>query len=384
MKHRHFSIVLLLVFALVLIIAACAPGATPQAQKEPANVRAEAKIPSLGPWETLVVAARKEGAVVIYGSVIGDARDPLVQEFKNKYGIGLEFLQGRGGEIVEKLLTERKAGLYQGDMGIGGLTTFFSTLKPANVPIPLEPLIVSDEVKDATKWRLGKLPFVDKDRTVLALASIAALCVNINTAMVQETELSSFDDLLAPKWKGKVVINDPSLSGFGNDWFSFMLINAYGREKGAQYMNSLKLQDPVIMRDERLQVEAVAKGKYPVILGAKPTVVQTFINAGAPIKSIKVKEGAPVTSGALNLYAFDRGPHPNATKLFINWLLSKEGSEIINRTTGYATERADVSKKDFDQTLVPGPKDPLQDEEYVLAKAEMQKVAAGIFKDLLK
>lgn len=382
MKY-HLSLNVPAAFILLFIAVACTGGPATTSQPESRSV-SPIQAPNQSEWEMLVKEARREGKVAIYGSVIGDTRDQFIKAFQNRYGIDLEFFQGRGGEIVEKLLTERRAGLYVADVSIGGLTTFFNVTSPANISLPLEPLIVLDEVKDPAKWRSGKIPFLGKKKNVIALGALASLYITVNTGQVKESEITSYNDLLEPKWKGKIAINDPSASGRGNSWFTYMILQLYGREKGADYMRKLMAQDAVIVRDERLHVEWGARGKYPVLLGAKPTLVEPFVNAGAPIKWLKVKEPAPLSSGSLNLNAFEKAPHPNALKVFVNWVLSKEAGEILARTSGYPSERSDTSKEGFDPSLVPGPADVFEDEDYILAKGDMQKFAAEIFKDLLR
>lgn len=357
------------------------------------NVKAEAaqkkalpqatSTPSDSDWTILVEKAQKEGRVVIYGSDTGDLRYQLTKIFKDKYGIGLEFLAGRGSEIMRKLETERRAGLYLADVAVGGLTTFFHSVAPQKFALPLEPLLVLKEVNDPAKWRIGRIPFVGKNKEVISLASSESVDIYINEKMVKASEITSYNDLLSPKWKGKIIINDPTKSGSGNSWFSYLVLKIYGREKGIEYMKKLMLTEPAVIRDERLQVEWLAKGKYAVAVAPKGTFVESFIAAGAPIKEIILREGGEVSSGSTNVWAYSRPPHPNAAKLFLNWILTKEAGEIIQKTTGKFSERSDVSREGLDLATLPKP-GAFQDEEYLVAKSEMEKVAAGIFADILK
>ena len=130
-------------------------------------------------------------------------------------------------------------------------------------------------------------------------------------------------------------------------------------------------------------MEWIAKGKYPLAVGTKSTVVTSFVNAGAPIRYISVKEGAPLGSGSVNLYAFDKVPHANAAKLFVNWILSREAQEIITKTSGFASERLDVAKEGYDPSLLPGPNDRILDEAFRKDAVKMYKVSKEIFRDLI-
>ncbi len=376
------SITLVLVMLLLAFQTAVAKSAVvgPPGQTKAAATRAL----SQAEWDALVKKAQKEGRVVVYGAGIGDTTSHLKKAFHDRYGIDLEFLSGRGNDMIQKVLSERRAGLYSADIGNGGITTWLTIIKPANITVPLEPLLVLDEVRDPTKWRSGKMPFYDKEKRVVTLAAVRQRYVCINTTMVKPNDIASFNDLLDPKWKGKIVLNDPSVTGHGNNWFSYMMIRLLGREKGAEYMKKLIANQPTLVRDERLQVEWAAKGKYPIMVGGKQTVVESFIKAGAPLKWDSVKEPVPLSSGSLNLLAFQNAPHPNAQKLFVNWILGREAGEIIAKTSGFPSERTDVDHTGFDSSLIPKPNDILEGEEYEFQKAKMPKVAEEMFKDILK
>ena len=91
-----------------------------------------------------------------------------------------------------------------------------------------------------------------------------------------------------------------------------------------------------------------------------------------------------LSSGSFYLYAYQNAPHPNAQKVFLNWMLSKEAGEIIAKTGGFPSERIDVSRAGFDPTLLPGPNDVMEDEDYTLQSLVMPGIAAKIFKDILQ
>jgi iron(III) transport system substrate-binding protein len=335
-------------------------------------------------WENLVAEAKKEGTVVVYTVPIGDAREVSIKAFMEKYGISIDYVTGRGPELAQKISTERGAGLYAVDAMFTGLNSFFNVIGPMKITVPLEPLLVLPEVTDGTKWRTGNVPFADKRKSVVAFSLARNPYAVINTAVVQQGEIISTEDMLAQKWKGKIVMNDPSTPGNGSEWFQFIMLQAYGREKGREYMLKLLEQEPVLTRDQRLQVEWVARAKYPIALGAHPSEVDKFVRLGAPIKFTAMKEGMPLTSGPLNLTVFERSPHPNATKLFVNWILSREGSSVMSKHAHYMSARSDVSAVEFDPIFLPSPTDILPGEDYKLADSELMKEAAEIFRDLIK
>ncbi len=340
-----------------------------------------------GELEALVKEAQKEGKVVIYGAPMGDAANQLRKAFRDRYRIDMEFVVGRGGssEMIQKMLTERRTGLYLADIINGGLTTFFKMIVPAKLALPLEPLIILDEVKDLTKWRSGKIPFLDKKKLVVAPSALASHYVTINGSLVKESEITSFNDLLDPKWKGKIIINDPTVIGRGNSWFTYMLLQAFSsKEKGEDYMRKLLVNQPTVLRDERLQVEWLAKGKYPVLIGGKRTTVESFINAGAPLNWVKTKGDALLSSGPFYFNAVPNAAHPNAQQVFFNWILGKEAGGIMAQYGGFPSERLDVSTAGFDPSQVPRPNDIAEDEDYVSRSSDMLNIAGKIFKDVVQ
>ncbi|MBI4332601.1 MAG: extracellular solute-binding protein [Chloroflexi bacterium] len=382
MKRRFLAVIIWLTASLTML--ACTAPALPAASSPPPGAGVAAP-QARSDWDSLVEAARKEGMVMIYHTSIGDARDASAKAFKEKYGITIDYVMGRGPEIVERIARERLAGLYVVDAVVNGATTFYNMVRPQGITVPLEPLFVLPEVTDGSKWRTGKLSFVDKGRTALAFSLTNYIYTTINTDLVKAGELASYEDVLNPKWKGKIVINDPSVSGNGSGWFAFIVVELYkSREKGEDYMRKLARQEPVVIRDQRLQAEWVARGKYPVGIGLEPSQVTKMVESGAPIKPVAMKEGQPMSSGALNLWVYDRIPHPNATKLYVNWVLSPEGSGIMSKYSGYPSARVDVSTEGFDPIFIPGPNDTLPSEEYWQQKDPLMKVAAEIFKDFLQ
>ena len=97
----------------------------------------------------------------------------------------------------------------------------------------------------------------------------------------------------------------------------------------------------MIIRDYRLQADWLAKGKYPVGVGTG-TVVEEYMEVGAPIKHYLLKEGSYISSGAVNLAMINRAPHPYASKFFVNWLLSKEGQTVYSTAASVTPIRSDV------------------------------------------
>lgn len=376
---------LFLVTGLLLLLFACAPKVTqaPDIPQTPVKEEsATAKAEWQQQWDKLVSSAKKEGHLVIYTSIGGDARTMLIQAFKDDFGIDADWTVARAEAITEKLLTERRNGLSLADIYIGGSTTTSNMIKPAGILEPVEPVLILPEVLDPKVWPDGKLPFYDRERKGLAMARVATPQLSINTNMVKTGELKSLRDLLDPKWKGKLLMNDPTAAGAGLKWF------AVTTEKlGADYMIQLARQEPLILRDERQQIEWLAMGKYPILIAPKSDSIAEFVNAGAPISRSTPVEGGHIGAGAAYLTRLSNPAHPNAQKVFINWMLTKKPQTLLSKARLSPSSRLDVPTEGLDPARVPEPGVTYFNgdaEDFVLKEPEFRKLAQEIFGSLLK
>ncbi|MBI4331113.1 MAG: extracellular solute-binding protein [Chloroflexi bacterium] len=382
---KQGMVLFILIVAWLLGAASCGEKGTPavstpgtQPQPTPAARAAQG-------WEGVVAAAQKEGKLMLYGTPIMPARrEAIFTAFKERYGIDLEFTTALGPEIAERLSRESRTGLNIADVGMSGPTTIATAIKPLGLLETLEPLLILPEVTDPSKWHGGKLPFHDRERQVASLAWFLSPSLTVNTELVKSGEVKSYDDLLAPKWKGQILLNDPTVGGGGGVWFGFIMTHAMGTEKGVAFMRTLARQEPIVSRDHRQMIEWVAKGKNPLAIGINQEPVNEFLKAGAPVSQPRLKEPFHVTVGSTNVVAFKNSSHPNAKKLFVNWALSKEGNSLISRAYGIASRRVDVPPEGVDPALIPTPQDILLDEDFDKAQSEHQKLAREIFAALLK
>ncbi len=112
---------------------------------------------------------------------------------------------GRPEELVTKLITERRAGLYLADVYIGGTTTVVNTLNPQKMLDPIEPHLILPEIKDPALWLGGKIPIMGKERTPFSSSAQVSTRTAINTSVVKPDEITSYDNLLNPRWKEKII-----------------------------------------------------------------------------------------------------------------------------------------------------------------------------------
>lgn len=389
--ERHIRYLVLLIIPLfILLFFACS---SRTATSTPSPMTSEAKSSSVGPersndgwkdkWEKWVQEAKKEGWVVVYSTAGEQARVDLGKAFKNKFGIPMEYISGVGGVLARKLLTERQAGLYLADVYIGGSTTPITQMKPIGALDPLEPVLILPEAVEPAAWWGGGLRWIDKDRTVLACFTYSAVPLGINAKLVEPSEIKSYNDLLNPKWKGKIIIGNPTVAGLGQ------MLHAIigGRIMGSDYLRELVKQEPLVISDQRQMVEWVAQGKYPIVIYPKTDIITEFKRAGAPIAGVTPVEGTFITGGSGDVSLINRAAHPNAARVFINWLLTREGQTIFSQAHGSPSGRLDVTTEGLNPELVvkPGGKYvPGDDEELLLGMMEDRQKAMEIFGSLLK
>lgn len=332
-------------------------------------------------WEQLVANARKEGKVVVYGNIGPLLKKNLYEGFKGRFGIEVEFIVGRPPEVATRYLQERTANLRMADFFIAGQTTTTTLLKPKGVLRQLRPQLVLPEVLDPKAWPLGKLPFLDKEELSLALISYYQTSVVVNTDLVKEREVRTYQDFLNPKWKGKIILYDPTMPGAGGTWVAFTMLKAMGREAGEKLMRQLVKQDPVITRDARLHAEGVARGKYAIGIGADNQAVADFIGVGTPIAWARMQEGGIVVGGTFVAALPDNPAHPNAAVLLLNWILSKEGQQLVSQAAGEPARRVDVPRSGLLPGVVPQPGDRVEwvDEEFILTEPTFYPLSKEIF-----
>jgi iron(III) transport system substrate-binding protein len=303
-------------------------------------------------WNQTVAVAVKEGTVVVIGSPDPVMRNELIPKFTARYGIAVEFMAGRSSEMAARLRTERSAGLYSADVFLSGPDTTATVLYAEKMIDPLKPLLVVPEVTEASKWKRGKAWFVDpEERFVLRLFSSVASLLYINTEFVKPAELRAGKDLLNAKWKGRISTEDPTTTGAGANLAS-RLYNTLGPE----FVKKLYVdQRPVSTRERRQFTDWLARGTQPICLNCREDDVRPLLKEGFKLQEIfELSDVSPSVNGSPWMMSVaNRAPHPNATKVFVNWLASKEGLEIYARGYGSATLRTDIDESFLNPGNIP-------------------------------
>ena len=319
----------------------------------------EARSASAAEWEKTIEAAKKEGKLVAAIPASAELRKAIGEIFPKRFpGIELELTNARGPSNASKIAAEHAAGVRYFDLLISGTATPFNLLY-ADILDPVEPLLILPEVKDPQRWFGGHIWLDNAKRFIYAFQVYQSENIWHNPTLMKVEDVRSYDDLLNPKWKGKIGILDPRSPGAGTATWAFFL-----KIKGEEYLKKLAAQEMFLSRDQRQLADSLAKGKIALTIGLTYYTFLPFIKAGLPIKPLPdMKEGTYTSCGSSALSVGKGSPHPNATKVFINWLLGKEGQEIYGKAMGQATRRFDVDTKWMAEHGVRASKDFLTVEE---------------------
>ena len=293
-------------------------------------------------WERTVDLAKKEARVVISVPSSAELRKEFEAGFQKAFpDIQLELNAARGASNINKIVEEQNAGVRNVDLHVGGTTSIITGLLANNLLDPVMPAMLLAEVKDPKQWWGGHIWADNAKKFVYSFTGYLTETIWYNTTVVKPEEIISWDNLLDPKWKGRIVILDPRSPGSGESNWAFLL-----RIKGEPFLAKLAAQEMMVGRNLRQLGEAVARGKSAVSIGVSYYTYLPFIKAGLPVKSIStLKEGYYAGTGSGNLAVLKNAPHPNASKVFVNWLLSKEGQTVFTKALGQPTRRFDVDTK---------------------------------------
>jgi ABC-type Fe3+ transport system substrate-binding protein len=296
-------------------------------------------------WDDARAKAKAEGKVVVLGPPGDQIRDAITSGFAKAFpDIRIEFAGARGGELATRIKAERDAGIYSVDILINGTSTANAYFKPMNALDPVEPALILPEVIDPKSWRDNRLEFSDRSsRLDLVFTTQTNVPVIYNPKQVKAEEIDELYELMNPKWKGKIVVQDPIPSGTGNGVFRW-LWHVLGPEKTRDYYTKMRAQAAVVDRDQRRQIEWVAQGKYPIHL-APGTIMYQLEKRGLKLGVIPhFKDyGSYLTPGFGSVMVMNKSPHPSAGKVFLNWLLTKEGQTLFSKGMGYVSRRGDVA-----------------------------------------
>ena len=287
MKRDLYGLVAL--FMVLVVVVGCTPKPTsvptvPTAwAPAPVAVAAPIPPPEDDAWAKVVAAAKKEGTVMAY--IAPGFERTVAQAFQDRYGIQVETMVGTSRIQLERMKVEQAMKKPIADVFQTGLSSMVEALNVGLLNNVSQELPILRERDDFAQW-----PVYSPGGEIIGI-NLSTTTPLINTKLVKPgEEPSSYFDFLEPKWKGKILIEDPrGGGGSGFAWFASMrhleiLNDDYWRRLGPQMVFWGGASVPL--------VQTLARGEYWLSPAVASTNVASSIVEGAPLKMLEMKEGA--------------------------------------------------------------------------------------------
>ncbi|HEY6365712.1 MAG TPA: ABC transporter substrate-binding protein [Candidatus Binatia bacterium] len=294
-------------------------------------------------WAKLIAAAQQEGRLVISaGGAPSREYRSVVELFQKKFGLQVSLSTGSGAASIDRVLAERNAGKYTVDVGLTSVAATRTRLVPAQALEPIPPLLIHPEVLDKSAWFAGRHWYADPQEEKLSFLYAAepteTFSVWYNTKVISKQEIATIKspaDLLDPKWRGKVTSRT-----WGDRGRVGEMQNIYFQpDMGIEWIRAFFGQAEARFSDDvRIRESWVIGGSVPIAFsdGDLDRELERLEKAGMPVALHSIPYKLPfLTAGGSGccIQVYNRAPHPNAAKLYLNWFLSKEGQTAIHQVT---------------------------------------------------
>ena len=281
----------------------------------------------------LIARAKREGAVTLYTSMQLVDSGPLTQAFEKKYGLKVNLWRASGEKVAQRVITEARGNRNDVDV-VETDGAQMEILHREKQLAPFQGASLKDIPPDIVPAHREYVP------TRLTLYVLA-----YNTKLVPPAEVpKTYEDLLNPKWSGKIGIESADVQWFG------AVVKAMGESAGLAYFRKFAAAKPSLRNGHTLMAELVAAGDMAMAIDAHVQGIARLKEKGAPIdwKPLQPAFGQPTSVGVAK-----RAPHPAAAALFMDFILSREGQEIIKARNRVPSSLAvDSPLNKFSYTLI--------------------------------
>jgi ABC-type Fe3+ transport system substrate-binding protein len=340
-------------------------------------------------WTRMVDAAKKEGKVGVF-LYQRENIEAAVKAFEKSFPeIQVVTASTTAAETGPRLMAERRGGKFLWDVCICGPTTPFGVLYPAKALDPIKPALILSEVADASKWWEGRHHYMDPEGShiFVFLGSVDMPNVHYNKNLVDAKEFKSYWDLVQAKWRGKILGLDPRQPGRQRVGARFLY---HIPELGEKFLTRLFTeQDVTLSREDRQAMDWLAVGKFALCLfcgNAEAAKAQ-----GLPVDEFDVyrwKETPAIYSGSNGTVALmNQAPHPNAAKVFINWLLSRDGQQSFQTIMNGPDLTVESLRIDIPKDPIPAAQRRAAGTKYIIMdtpERSDQAPLTKLFKEIIK
>jgi len=405
---RHRSLASAAMAVMTILATACSAGggstaAGPTADTSALCTESANPVPAdfQPAWSDLIAKAKAEGTLqIVAGTNVKAAEQPVWDCFGKTFGINVVVSTGSSSDINSRVLAERTQGRHTVDVSLLGSSGTNTFLK-ANAYAPLAPMLIHPDITDRSGWYLKDVPWFDaatKQYVTLYIATLVPNVLNIyyNTDKVTQEDLDSvqsLQDLLDPRWTGKIVVGNVAAGEADREATDAWMV------LGQSFFDELLSKQSVgvvPLGGSRAYTDGILRSQWD--MGVFGEFAISDINAakdsGLPIANLTrtLKEG-PDAAIEGQLGVFDPPANPAAAKLFVNWLLSKQGQTVYNallvtkERPGSQSFRNDVPQgaipdEDWNRLRTPGYKLTYDPDAFARARAEAQAYFKEKFAEL--
>ncbi|MGZ8518780.1 MAG: ABC transporter substrate-binding protein [Candidatus Binatia bacterium] len=280
--------------------------------------------------QALIDGAKKEGQVVFYASMEAPSAQRLSAAFERKYPfLKVEATRIGSERMATRLIAEAQARKVRADVVHQSAFDFYGVLQKGlfDSYLSAERAAIPAEYRD------------DKGLWVMASATLNVIAYNKKMVSAADAP-KSFWDLTAAKWKGQLLMDDNE-----SKWMAGMM-QYYGEAKTVELLKMLAAQDIQFRTGHSSIQTLLAAGERAAVVVAFANGVDRLKKEGAPIEWIASE---PVIGLTFGTAVVKDAPHPNAARLFNDFLLSREGQEIT-AAAGYFVPRTDVASPILKET----------------------------------
>jgi len=340
-------------------------------------------------WQRTVEAAKKEGKVGVF-LYQRENIEAAVRVFEKKFpDIQVVSASTPAAETGPRLMAERRAGKFLWDACLCGPTTPLTALYPAKALDPIKPALLLPEVTDMTKWWDGKHHYMDPEGShiFVFVGSVDMPNLFYNKNLVDPNEFKSYWDMIKTKWRGKILVVDPRQPGRPRVG-ARILYNV--PDLGDKFLTRLFTEmDVVLSREDRQALDWLAVGKYALCLFCGN--IEAATAQGLPVAEFEIyrwKETLAISSGSNGSIALmNQAPHPNAARVFINWLLSREGQASFQKTMNSADLLVESMRVDIAKDPVPAAQRRVAGTRYIIMdtpERSNQEPVSKLLKEIIK
>lgn len=301
--------------AAVLTLSACAGDGSPP-PAEPTE-----------PAEDLIALAQEEGEVVWYTRSRPETVDAVQSAFADKYGITVTSALSSGTDLARQIETDvRDTGSIRADVVATADLALASYLGEEELLAPLPAELLEDFPQE----------FMLDDTSAVYQISVAVIAYN--SELLGEFRPGSWHDLLDPRLRGELMVNDPRGSAAWGQLWSTIL---HDQDLGADYISSIADQEYQPTATSLVGTEQLVAGQGTALIAGLPILFTQLIEDGMPIEYFFPEDPSPVFFNVIGVSA--ESANPSAGRLFLTWLLGEEGQALINSVDETASPLGDLN-----------------------------------------